>query len=122
VALKLEEEKPDVFTTSLGNIPPGTKVFIKIDYVTELQMEGEDALRFVLPRRVAPRYTPASFIAPSETIPPTFECVTFLFSLPCLASFLFSSIYLIWLLPLLFLLRFTLFSSCYNYSFFEFQA
>eukprot|EP01097_Dermamoeba_algensis_P007184 TRINITY_DN4500_c0_g1_i2.p1 TRINITY_DN4500_c0_g1~~TRINITY_DN4500_c0_g1_i2.p1 ORF type:complete len:853 (-),score=212.36 TRINITY_DN4500_c0_g1_i2:490-3048(-) len=68
VALKLEEQKPDVFTTSLGNIPPGTKVVIKIDYVVELQMEGESALRFVIPRKIAPRYTPLSITQSSQSL------------------------------------------------------
>jgi hypothetical protein len=57
-AYLLDQERPDVFTASIGNIPPGKRVLIKITYVTELGFEG-DALRFVLPTTVSPRYAPA---------------------------------------------------------------
>jgi len=57
-AYLLDQEKPDVFTASIGNIPPGKEVMVKISYVTELGLEGED-LRFVVPTTVSPRYAPA---------------------------------------------------------------
>jgi hypothetical protein len=57
-AYLLDQERPDVFTASIGNIPPGKQVLIRITYVTELGFEG-DALRFVLPTTVSPRYAPA---------------------------------------------------------------
>ncbi|MGB6995691.1 MAG: VIT domain-containing protein, partial [Thermoanaerobaculia bacterium] len=57
-AYLLDQERPDVFTASIGNVPPGKEVLIKITYVAELQPEGED-LRFVLPTTVSPRYAPA---------------------------------------------------------------
>ncbi len=37
-AYLLDEEKPDVFTVSVGNLPPGADVLIKITYVTELEV------------------------------------------------------------------------------------
>lgn len=57
-AYLLDEERPDVFTASVGNLPPGAEASIKLTYVTEVVMEGE-ALRFTLPTVVAPRYAPA---------------------------------------------------------------
>jgi hypothetical protein len=56
-AYLLDEERPDVFTASLGNLPPGAEVLIRLTYVTELALEG-DAIRFTLPTTVSPRYAP----------------------------------------------------------------
>jgi hypothetical protein len=57
-AYLLDEERPDVFTASLGNVPPGAEVLLKLTYVTELAFEG-DAVRFMLPTTVSPRFAPA---------------------------------------------------------------
>lgn len=43
----------DVFTVSVGNLPPGATVLIKITYVAELQVE-EEIISFRLPGSVAP--------------------------------------------------------------------
>lgn len=43
----------DVFTVSVGNLPPGAQVLIKITYVTELTVDGEH-ICFSLPGSVAP--------------------------------------------------------------------
>jgi len=43
----------DVFTVSVGNLPPNTTAIIKITYVTELAVEGDDVI-FTLPNSVAP--------------------------------------------------------------------
>ena len=43
----------DVFTVSVGNLPPGASVLIKITYVAELLVEGENIV-FSLPGSVAP--------------------------------------------------------------------
>ena len=43
----------DVFTVSVGNLPPGATVLIKITYVAELAVEGENIV-FSLPGSVAP--------------------------------------------------------------------
>jgi len=58
-AFLLDEERPDIFAVSVGNIPPGGEVLLKLTYVTELVLDGQ-ALRFTLPTTVAPRYAPAS--------------------------------------------------------------
>lgn len=51
-AYLMDEETPDVFTVSVGNIPPGAHVVIKITYVAELAVEGGDVV-FTLPGSVA---------------------------------------------------------------------
>lgn len=61
VAALLEEQTPEIFETSLGNIPPQTTVEIKILYVQELKvvmMKGEstEGVVFVVPTSIAPRY------------------------------------------------------------------
>jgi Ca-activated chloride channel family protein len=56
-AYLLDEERPDVFQASVGNLPPGKEVLLKITYVSELGVDGE-ALRFVIPTTVSPRYAP----------------------------------------------------------------
>lgn len=52
-AYLMDEETPDVFTVSVGNLPPGAHVLIKITYVAELVVDGEDVV-FSLPGSVAP--------------------------------------------------------------------
>jgi Ca-activated chloride channel family protein len=56
-AYLLDEERPDVFQASVGNLPPGARGELTIVYVVELDV-AEDAVRFVLPTTVAPRYAP----------------------------------------------------------------
>ena len=57
-AYLLDQERPDVFTASIGNLPPGQEALIRITYVSELTRDGDD-LRFLLPTTVSPRYAPA---------------------------------------------------------------
>ncbi|XP_052074990.1 uncharacterized protein LOC127712542 isoform X2 [Mytilus californianus] len=52
-AYLMDEEEPDVFTVSVGNLPPQARVLIKITYISELQTENE-AIAFNLPASVAP--------------------------------------------------------------------
>jgi hypothetical protein len=55
----LDEERPDVFQASVGNLPPGKEVFLKLTYVTELAVDRGN-VRFVIPTTVSPRYAPAA--------------------------------------------------------------
>ena len=57
-AYLLDEERPDVFQASVGNLPPGKEALLKITYVSELDVQ-DGALRFVVPTTVSPRYAPA---------------------------------------------------------------
>ena len=58
-AALLEENKPDMFSQKIGNIPPMSRVNIRIIYVTELKVDAETGgAIFVLPTSIAPRYNP----------------------------------------------------------------
>ena len=56
-AFLLDEERPDVFQASIGNLPPGKEALIRLTYVTELTC-SERGLRFTIPTTVSPRYAP----------------------------------------------------------------
>ena len=56
-AFLLDEERPDVFQASIGNLPPGKEALVRVTYVTELACSGP-ALRFTVPTTVSPRYAP----------------------------------------------------------------
>lgn len=58
-AFLLDEERPDVFQASIGNLPPGRSAIVKVTYVRELEVD-HGLLRFVVPTTVAPRYAPAA--------------------------------------------------------------
>ncbi len=57
-AYLVDEERADVFTASVGNLPPGKEAVLRLTTVSELPLEG-DAIRFTLPTTIAPRYAPA---------------------------------------------------------------
>ncbi|XP_071961516.1 protein mono-ADP-ribosyltransferase PARP4-like [Antedon mediterranea] len=52
-AYLMDEETPDVFTVSVGNLPPNSEVLIKITYVAELAVDSSKIV-FNLPGSVAP--------------------------------------------------------------------
>jgi len=53
----VEQERPNVFTTSVANIRPGSSVSVEIEYQQTVQLDqGEFSLRF--PLVVGPRYLP----------------------------------------------------------------
>ena len=56
-AFLLDEERPDVFTASIGNLASGVEVQIELTYVAELPLE-DDSIRFTLPTTVSPRFAP----------------------------------------------------------------
>ena len=53
----LDEERPNIFTLSVGNLNPGMEALIEIEYVTLLDTEGKK-IRFFLPTTISPRYIP----------------------------------------------------------------
>ncbi|HUQ55013.1 VIT domain-containing protein [Lentzea sp.] len=53
----VEEERPDVFTMRVGNIPPGERVTVELTLVGPLVFE-DGAATFRFPLVVAPRYIP----------------------------------------------------------------
>uniref|UniRef100_A0A8C6FHE8 Poly [ADP-ribose] polymerase n=1 Tax=Moschus moschiferus TaxID=68415 RepID=A0A8C6FHE8_MOSMO len=52
-AYLMDQDAPDIFTVSVGNLPPKAKVLVKITYITELSIQGACAV-FFLPATVAP--------------------------------------------------------------------
>ena len=55
----VEQERPNLFTTSVANIPPGETIIIEIGYLETLRYDaGQFNLRF--PLAITPRYVPAS--------------------------------------------------------------
>uniref|UniRef100_A0A8B9LMG0 Poly [ADP-ribose] polymerase n=1 Tax=Astyanax mexicanus TaxID=7994 RepID=A0A8B9LMG0_ASTMX len=52
-AYLMDQDAPDVFTISVGNLPPGATVLIKVTFVTELVVRAGSIL-FSLPGSVAP--------------------------------------------------------------------
>ncbi len=57
-AYLLDQERPNIFTLSVGNLNPGKSAQIEIVYVTLLDCSGGD-VRFYLPTTISPRYLPA---------------------------------------------------------------
>jgi Ca-activated chloride channel family protein len=58
-AALLEEERPNIFTTSIANIMPGDRIDVRMRYVQPLRWEG-DHMRMVFPMVVGPRYIPGT--------------------------------------------------------------
>ncbi|KAH7185216.1 von Willebrand factor type A domain-containing protein [Fusarium flagelliforme] len=55
--LKQSLEAADVFTTTIGNVPAGEKVYVDITYLGELKHDAQvDGIRFTIPTQVVPRY------------------------------------------------------------------
>uniref|UniRef100_A0A3Q4HBV2 von Willebrand factor A domain-containing protein 5A-like n=1 Tax=Neolamprologus brichardi TaxID=32507 RepID=A0A3Q4HBV2_NEOBR len=59
-AFLLEEsyQSPDIFSLSVGSLPPRESASIRLEYVTELSVQADDGLRFCLPAVLNPRYQP----------------------------------------------------------------
>lgn len=62
-AYLLDEERPNIFTLSVGNLNPGAEAVIEIEFVSQLDGDGREG-RFVLPTTISPRYLPKD--APDE--------------------------------------------------------
>lgn len=56
-AYLLDQERPNVFTASVGNLMPGKSATIEIDYVAEMDRTDE-GVRLMIPTTVSPRYIP----------------------------------------------------------------
>ena len=57
-AFLLDQERPNVFTASVGNLRANERVELQLRYVALATREG-DALRLTIPTTVSPRYAPA---------------------------------------------------------------
>ncbi|XP_042072328.1 von Willebrand factor A domain-containing protein 5A isoform X1 [Haplochromis burtoni] len=56
--LEESDQSPDIFSLSVGSLPPGERASIRLEYVTELAVQADDGLRFCLPTVLNPRYQP----------------------------------------------------------------
>ena len=56
----LEQERPNIFTQSVGNIMPGDDIRVEITYVDILDFRDEGSYELVFPMVVGPRYIPGS--------------------------------------------------------------
>uniref|UniRef100_A0A8C0IP04 VIT domain-containing protein n=1 Tax=Chelonoidis abingdonii TaxID=106734 RepID=A0A8C0IP04_CHEAB len=56
--LQQEGTGGDVFSCSLGNLPPGEEAALTLQYVCELPLEPDGAARYMLPAVLHPHYTP----------------------------------------------------------------
>nr|XP_032837226.1 von Willebrand factor A domain-containing protein 5A-like [Petromyzon marinus] len=57
-AFLLSEERGDVFQCVLGNLGAGEVAELRVEFVSELPVEPDGAVRFCLPTVLNPRYTP----------------------------------------------------------------
>jgi len=60
-AYLLDEERPSIFTVSVGNLPPACDVVVEIEYVTLLDA-SDSLVRFFLPTTISPRYIPGNMV------------------------------------------------------------
>lgn len=65
-AALLEQERKNVFTASVGNLLPGERTVIEVEYVQRVQLD-EGSMRVMIPTLVAPRYIPGAPIANART-------------------------------------------------------
>ncbi|XP_078524113.1 von Willebrand factor A domain-containing protein 5A-like isoform X2 [Lissotriton helveticus] len=68
-AFLLEEDSSsgDIFSCSVGNLPPNQEAAVTLSFVRELALEPDGAVRFVLPTILNPRYTPRDVEVKSVT-------------------------------------------------------
>uniref|UniRef100_A0A3P9I703 VIT domain-containing protein n=1 Tax=Oryzias latipes TaxID=8090 RepID=A0A3P9I703_ORYLA len=67
--LEESEQSPDIFSLSVGSLPPGESASIRLQYVIELAVEADGALRFCLPAVLNPRYQPQGPGVPVSSVP-----------------------------------------------------
>ncbi|XP_036005702.1 von Willebrand factor A domain-containing protein 5A isoform X8 [Fundulus heteroclitus] len=66
--LEESDQSPDIFSLSVGSLPPGESASIRLEYVTELAVQADDGLRFCLPAVLNPRYQPRGSEGPSVQV------------------------------------------------------
>ncbi|XP_033832812.1 von Willebrand factor A domain-containing protein 5A-like isoform X1 [Periophthalmus magnuspinnatus] len=66
--LEESDQSPDIFSMSVGSLSPGESASIRLEYVTELDVQADEALRFSLPAVLNPRYQPAGTESSSVNI------------------------------------------------------
>lgn len=66
-AYLFDQERPNIFTLSIGNLNPGSSAAIEIEYITLLETHDKE-VRFFLPTTISPRYIPNN-ISDDDGIP-----------------------------------------------------
>ncbi|XP_030248739.1 von Willebrand factor A domain-containing protein 5A-like isoform X2 [Sparus aurata] len=66
--LEESDQSPDIFSLSVGSLPPGESASIRLEYVTELAVQADDGLRFCLPAVLNPRYQPQGSVGASVQV------------------------------------------------------
>ena len=64
-AVLLDQERPNVFQMSVGNLCPGEEAVVEIRLVLEARLDGE-GVRLMLPTTLSPRYTPPRLSAAEQ--------------------------------------------------------
>ena len=59
LAALLDQERPNIFTQTVGNVPPGESVRVMISYLVQLKYT-DGSYEFVFPMVVGPRYIPGT--------------------------------------------------------------
>jgi Ca-activated chloride channel family protein len=59
-AALLEQERENVFTVKVGNLPPGERATVRVSYAERLELFDDSRAELRLPLVVAPRYTPGT--------------------------------------------------------------
>uniref|UniRef100_A0AAQ4PX58 von Willebrand factor A domain containing 5A n=1 Tax=Gasterosteus aculeatus aculeatus TaxID=481459 RepID=A0AAQ4PX58_GASAC len=78
--LEESEQSPDVFSLSVGSLPPGESASIRLEYVTELAVQADEGLRFLLPAVLNPRYQPQGSNVQVTSVPASLVPYTLSFS------------------------------------------
>jgi hypothetical protein len=55
----MKEKRKEKFEISIGNIPPKTRVTIRLMYFSLMNIEGDTAISFYLPQNLARTYNPS---------------------------------------------------------------
>ena len=74
-AALLEQERPNIFTQSVGNIPPKQEVKIEISYLDVLEYDM-GTYEFHFPMVVGPRFIPGKATSKIPDLPPELACPT----------------------------------------------
>ncbi|XP_061434270.1 von Willebrand factor A domain-containing protein 5A-like isoform X12 [Lethenteron reissneri] len=68
-AFLLSEDRGDVFQCMLGNLGAGEGAELRVEFVSELAVEPDGAVRFCLPTVLNPRYTPPDSSPADSALP-----------------------------------------------------
>ncbi|HQY69314.1 MAG TPA: VIT domain-containing protein [Pseudomonadales bacterium] len=64
-AFLADQDRPNIFTISAGNLLPGQEATVCLRYATELEQHGGE-LRIMLPTTISPRYVPADMLGSAD--------------------------------------------------------